>query len=140
MSRQPFEMVAHTADIGVLIRGRDIEELLVNAARGLYSILLCATSPAERLERVVTVDSPDGDALLVDWLNELIYLFDAERLAFSRFEFEHLTECRLQVRCFGEYIDTARHKVVRDVKAATYHEAHIQRVENGYAVRVILDV
>ena len=140
MSRQAFEMVSHTADIGMLIRGRDREELLLNAAQALYSILLCATSLAERLERVVTVDSPDGDTLLVDWLNELIYLFDAERLAFSRFEVELLTECRLQIRCFGEYIDTARHKVMRDVKAATYHMTHIQRTKDGYAAQVILDV
>ncbi len=140
MSRQPFEMVSHTADIGMLIRGRDREELLLNAAQALYSNLFRATGLAERLERVVTIDSPEGDALLIDWLNELIYLFDTDRLAFSRFEVELLTECRLQVRCFGEYIDTSRHRVVRDVKAATYHEAHVQRVEDGYAVRVILDV
>ena len=140
MSRQPFEMVSHTADIGMLIRGRDREELLLNAAQALYSNLFRATGLAERLERVVTIDSPDGDALLIDWLNELIYLFDTDRLAFSRFEVELLTECRLRVRCFGEYIDTSRHRVVRDVKAATYHEAHVQRVEDGYAVRVIFDV
>ena len=140
MSRQPFEMVSHTADIGMLIRGRDKEELLLNAAQALYSNLFRATGLTERLERVVTIDSPDGDALLVDWLNELIYLFDTDRLAFSRFEVELLTECRLRVRCFGEYIDISRHRVVRDVKAATYHEAHVQRVEDGYAVRVIFDV
>ena len=133
-------MVSHTADIGMLIRGRDREELLLNAAQALYSNLFRATGLAERLERVVTIDSPDGDALLIDWLNELIYLFDTDRLAFLRFQVELLTECRLRVRCFGEYIDTSRHRVVRDVKAATYHEAHVQRVEDGYTVRVILDV
>ncbi len=140
MSRQPFEMVAHTSDIGVCIHGGDMEELLVNAARALYSILLRTTNLTERLERVIAVDSPDGETLLIDWLNELIYLFDAERIAFSRFEVELLTECRLQIHCFGERIDTTRHEVVRDVKAATYHAAHIHRTRGGYSARVILDV
>ena len=133
-------MVAHTSDIGVCIHGGDMKELLVNAARALYSILLRTTTLTERLERVIAVDSPDGETLLIDWLNELIYLFDAERLAFSRFEVEELTKCRLQIRCFGESIDTARHEVVRDVKAATYHNAHIHCGDDGYSAQVILDV
>ncbi len=140
MSRQPFEMVAHTADIGVRIHGGDMEELLVNAAHALYSILLRTTNLTERLERVVTVDSPDEETLLVDWLNELIYLFDAEQLAFSRFEVEQLTGCCLQARCFGECTDSARHEAARDVKAATYHMAHIHRAADGYTAQVILDV
>ena len=133
-------MVAHTADIGVRIHGGDMEELLVNAAHALYSILLGAPNLTERLERAVTVDSPDEETLLVDWMNELIYLFDAERLAFSRFEVEQLTERCLQIRCFGECIDTAGHEVARDVKAATYHTAHIHRADDGYTAQVILDV
>jgi len=133
-------MVAHTADIAVSVHGGDMGELIVNAARALYSILLRATDLTERLQRVITVDSPDEETLLVDWLNELIYLFDAERLAFSRFRVEQLTECRLQIRCFGERIDNARHEIVRDVKAATYHMAHIHRADDGYTAQVILDV
>ena len=140
MSRQPFEMVAHTSDIGVCIHGGSMDELLVNAAHALYSIMLRTSGLEERLERVVAVDSPDAETLLIDWLNELIYLFDAERLAFSRFDVEQLSECRLEIRCFGESIDTSRHRVAREVKAATYHAAHIYRTRGRYSAHVILDV
>jgi len=140
MSQQPFEIVSHTADIGMLVRGRDTGELLVHAAQALYSVLFYTTGFTQQLERIVVIDSLDGDTMLVDWLNELIYLFEAERLVFSRFQIEQITESGLRIRCLGECIDTGLHDVARDVKAATYHDVHISRTEDGCAARVIFDV
>lgn len=140
MSTQPFEIVSHTADIAMAVRGRTLAELMANAGCALYFMLLGACNPTEQIEKTVVVDSIDRDALLVDWLNELIYMVDAEQLAFGRFEIVHLTDTSATVRCFGHQIDETHHRLACDIKAATHHMARIESDGSELTARVILDI
>ncbi len=141
MDRQPFEMLSHTADIAVLVRGRDMAELLSNAARALYAAMLPAeTEIRSTVTRTIRIDSVDADTLLVDWVNELIYQIDAEHMVFSRFRFPSLGDDRLEAECGGELLDHSRHRLTREVKAATYHMSHIECTDNGLEARIVLDV
>ncbi|MCK9356530.1 MAG: archease [Dehalococcoidia bacterium] len=92
------------------------------------------------VERVLTVDSVDDAALVIDWLNELIYVLDAEQTVFGDFEVLELTAGRAVIRCRGEHVDTTRHHRSREVKAATYHMARLRRVPAGYVSRVLFDI
>ena len=87
----------------------------------------------------VAVSAPDRDALLVAWLNELLFLCEVENRYFSRFEIYELEETGLKARCYGERFDPGRHRLKSGVKSATYH---MLRVEEGNPARVqvILDV
>jgi SHS2 domain-containing protein len=76
---------------------------------------------------------------VVDWLNELLYIFDVEHVVFSRFDVIDLNENKLRAEVYGEKVDLSRHKLKREVKAATYHSLEIRR-ENGYRIQVILDI
>ncbi|MBN1856958.1 MAG: archease [Dehalococcoidia bacterium] len=140
MSTQPFEIVSHTADIAMAVRGRTLAELMANAGCALYSMLLGPCNSTEQIERTVVVDSIDRDALLVDWLNELIYMVDVEQLAFARFEIVHMDDTRATVRCFGHPIDETHHRLKRDIKAATHHMAQIESDGSEFTARVILDI
>ena len=140
MATKPFEIIAHTADVAVLVRGRDLAELLVHAARALYAVVFADLLVAAVVERVLTVDSVDDAALVIDWLNELIYLLDAEQTVFGDFEVMELTAGHAVVRCRGEYLNAARHHRSREVKAATYHMARLRRIPSGYVSRVVFDI
>jgi SHS2 domain-containing protein len=94
----------------------------------------------ERLERDLKVGSEDRDSLLVNWLNELIYVFDAEHILFRRFDISTLAENLLESRCYGEQFDPAKHKIKIGVKAATYHMLTVEEDTGGYKARVIFDI
>ena len=138
--KRSSQIVDHTADIGILAYGEDIEELFANAALALFSLITDAESIEERLNLSLEVSSEDTENLLVDWLNELIYLFDVEHTVFSRFEIRSLTHNHLQAVCYGESRDPTRHKIEVGVKAATYHMLKLDRNGEGYRARVILDI
>jgi len=140
MQPKPFEFVAHTADVAVLIRGHNLAELLCNAAAALYSLVMGATSAAATLRRAVAINSVDNDALLVDWLNELIYLLFVEHLAFSAFQFDELANGRLVAQCCGEHLAPPDLHLIREVKAATHHMAHIAPAAGGFVARIVFDV
>ncbi|MBI2846403.1 MAG: archease [Chloroflexi bacterium] len=140
LAKADFEVIEHTADVGILARGTTLKEAFANAARGLFSIIVDLDSVEERERKEVEVPGQvDEEMLLVEWLNSLIYLFDVENLLFKRCNILELGEKGLKAECFGERVDPSRHILKTGVKAATYH---MLRVEKGSycQVKVLFDI
>ena len=136
----PFEIVAHTADVALVIRGRTMGELLTNAALALVHLTTAGSGVQATECRTIAVDSVDDDALLVDWLNELIYFMYAERIVYTEFIFPELTAGHVVARCCGWHLCPGSDQLRREVKAATHHMVHISSTPDGYSARVIVDV
>jgi len=116
-----FTFLEHTADVGIVATGATLGEALAWAAKGMFSAIadLDRVVPRKRLE--VSVISSDSSALVVDWLNELLYRYEAE--GFLPREFDVTvddTGTGLHAQCWGEPIDLERHQILTSVKAATY--------------------
>jgi len=140
MVKRAFDIIDHTADVGIVAYGADIKQLFSNAALALFSLITEPESIKEKMQRRVEIISEDKDSLLIEWLNELIYLFDAEHILFKRFDIESLNSNQLKAACYGEDFDALRHKIKVGVKAATYHMLKINRDSGGYQVQIIFDV
>jgi len=140
MGGRAFEVIDHAADVGIIAYGTDIKQIFSNAAFGLFSLITEPESIGAELQRKLEVVAEDRDSLLVEWLNELIYLFDAEHLLFNKFDIDSLTSNRLKATCYGDKFDPLRHKLKLGVKAATYHMLKTDRRSNGYRAQVIFDI
>jgi len=134
-----FEIVNHTADVGVRAYGTDIKQAYANAAKALFSLITELDDVQEVLHRDIEVTAADEESLLVEWLNELIYLFDVENIIFNRFDIIELGSTRLKARSYGEKVDRSRHKLKTGVKAATYHMLKINKGD-GCQVQVLFDI
>jgi SHS2 domain-containing protein len=77
--------------------------------------------------------------LLFDWLNELLYAFESEKLLLSEFEIV-IGEQEVQAICRGEPMDSARHEMDHEVKAITYHGLRVQQMTEGWEAEVIVDI
>ncbi|HEX9897156.1 MAG TPA: archease [Dehalococcoidales bacterium] len=135
-----FEILNHTADIGIIARGQDVRETFINAARGLFSLVIDPEEVSVKKHREISITAPDREALLVNWLNELIYLLDAEEVLFKDFKIIEITGTRLKVKAGGERINTKKHHLRREVKAATYHQLKIEQTAEGWRAQVIFDI
>jgi SHS2 domain-containing protein len=135
-----FELIEHTADVGVEASGADLREAFEAAAEGMFSIIAETESVKPTETYQVEADADDAEALLVEWLNELLYLFDAKNVLLCRFSVTSLTPIRLEADVFGEKYDPSRHRINMAVKAATYHAVSVEEDDAGARVRVILDV
>ena len=134
-----FEIIDHTADVGIAAYGADMSQAFANAARALFSLITELDDVAEALHRDVELIAPDQESLLVEWLNELIYLFDTENIIFKRFDITQLNHTQLKARSYGEKVDKSKHKLKTGVKAATYH---MLKVDKGDVckVQVLFDI
>jgi SHS2 domain-containing protein len=137
--KKAFEIIDHTADVGIIAYGADIKELFSNAALALFSLITEPESVEEKLHLDLEVSSEDRDSLLVEWLNELIYLFDVKHILFNRFNIKSLTNNALKATCYGENFDPMKHKIKMGVKAATYHMLKIDK-SDGCKAQIILDI
>ncbi len=134
-----FEILNHTADVGIIAYGASMNEAFANAAKGLFSLITELDDVEEVIYRDIELTAPDQESLLVSWLNELIYLFDVENILFKRFDITELSETRLKARSYGEKVDVSRHQIKIGVKAATYHMLKIEK-NNGIRAQVLLDI
>jgi len=135
-----FEVIDHTADVGIIAYGTEIKQVFGNAALALFSLITELEDVGEELKYDVEVASEDRESLLVEWLNELIYLFDAEHVLLKKFDVQSLSNARLKAACYGEKFDPSRHKIKTGVKAATYHMLRIDKYNKGYKAQVIFDI
>ena len=138
--KRAFEIIDHTADVGIIAYGADVEELFSNAALALFSLITEIESVEEKLHLDLEVSSEDRDSLLVEWLNELIYFFDVKHILFNRFDIESLTHNELKATCYGEGFDPMKHKIKTGVKAATYHMLKLDKSGDGCKAQIILDI
>ena len=134
-----FEIVNHTADVGIIAYGANISQAFTNAARALFSLITELDNVDEVVYRDIELIAPDQESLLVQWLNELIYLFDTENIIFKRFDISQLNSTQLKARSYGEKVDSAKHKLKTGVKAATYHMLKVDKT-NGCQVQVLFDI
>ncbi len=137
---QKYEFIDHTADAGLVVYGASRKDIFINAAIGMFSLITDSKEVADIEKYEIAVDADDYEELLVTWLNELLYLFDAENLVFSRFEIIRLNHDSLVAVAFGEAIDFSRHEIKTAIKAATYHQLNFTRSDTGFSAQVILDV
>ncbi|MBI4572271.1 MAG: archease [candidate division NC10 bacterium] len=135
-----FEIFAVTADKGIRAWGRDLREVFVNAARGMWSLMVEPGTARCRQRLTVTVEAADRETLLVAWLNELLYLYEVEEFVAAEFSMRHLTDTALAAEVCGERVDRERHPLVGHVKAATYHLLEVCPTESGWKAQVVVDV
>ena len=134
-----FEILDHTADVGVIAYGVDLKQAFANAAKGLFSLITELDDVEEVLHRDIELTASDEESLLVGWLNELVYRFDTEGVLFKRFDIIQLGDTHLKARSYGEKADSSKHSLKTGVKGATYHMLKVDKID-GFRVQVLFDI
>jgi SHS2 domain-containing protein len=150
MADKNYELIEHTADIGIRVRGEDLKELFRNAALAMFDIIaekLTADScpclagrqeltPGKKI--AIQQEADNLEELFVNWLNELLSLSATEEKIFCDFEFKNLNERNLGASVGGGNLK--EYKINSEIKAATYHGLKIEKTKIGWQAEVIFDV
>ncbi len=129
-----WQEIDHTADLALHLWAVDLPDLFATAARGMFSLFVVAdeTQPETK---TLTLRALDVETLLIDWLNELLYLVEVEGLAFTTFEFAQLTPTQLQATLRGGPIL----EYTGYVKAATFHDLRVDATPAGFETEIVFD-
>ncbi|MGM0771824.1 MAG: archease [Halobacteriota archaeon] len=138
-----YEYLEHTADAKFRAYGKTVEEAFENAAVAMFNVMI-NTSKVDCIHTEdIELISPEIDDLLVDWLSELLFLFEVDFMAFGKFEVTSITqengEYKLSASASGEEIDLEKHEIDTEVKAVTYNELKVEETTEGFMVQVTVD-
>lgn len=136
-----YRIFDHTADLGVEVTGATLEELYAGAAFALFDLLTDLSSVRAGRSREFDVLGEDPAGLLVNFLREILYAWNGEGFLMKSCFIRQITPTRLGAVLRGETYDLARHRILKEIKAVTYHQASVLRTpEGGWAARVVFDV
>jgi SHS2 domain-containing protein len=135
-----YQVFAHTADVGLRIKATELNSVFAEAGIALFSLIVSDLRDIEvRIEHEFHVEGHDLDFLLLDWLHELLFTFETQRLLFREFQVS-VHASGLDAKAWGELFDEHRHRLDHEVKAITYHGLRLERMSGGWLAEVIVDI
>lgn len=135
-----YEFFEHTADLGLRVRARDLNGLFRDAAMGFFAMVV-EELPRGRTgsSRTFSIPGRRQDYLLFDWLNELLYVFDTERVLLGDFEVS-VSDSGVAATMSAWTWDEQLDRPLREVKAITYHGLRVEQADEGWLAEVIVDI
>ncbi len=133
-----YKILEHPADLKLEVKAPKIEELFLNLAWGICEVMVPKLNqfPASG-KRIIKAQGKDKESLLVNFLNEIIYLSDAEREIYRNFKIKRFQPNKF-LEVVAEVVKPKRKEV--EIKAATYHDLEILKKNNHWQAVVVFDI
>ena len=142
-----FEIINHTADVGILVWGKSCKDIFENAALGMVCLLIDIHTVLCKEEKKIKIEAEDEEELLLKWLREILFLIEQNGMVFSEFHikkdnfaYKNLHKYVFYCSLGGEKIDPERHNICREIKAVTRHGLYIKRKMGLWEARIFFDV
>jgi SHS2 domain-containing protein len=130
-----YEEIPHTADWSIRVWARNLEELLVESAQGMYWLAGAELAEEPRIKKTFEAEESDGESLLVAFLSELVYYAEQENLGFDDFDIQ-IKNGRLKAELEGAPLKS----LSKAIKAVTWHNLNINKTARGLEVEIVFDV
>ncbi len=143
MAEGGFRFLEHISEAYIEAYGKNLEEAFEYAAKAMFEVMTDTSKVEARVEEDVEVEGEDKEALLMEWLSELLYRYGAKNMVYSKFKvsIEKTDEgYRLKGKAWGEEFDPQKHPSRTEVKAVTYSLMEIEEKEGRATVKFVLDI
>jgi SHS2 domain-containing protein len=135
-----YEIIDHTADIGLRAYGKDLKQCFVNAAYGMFNILADLKNVRAEKRLTISLKAPNLEELFLSWLSELLYLYNGKKIILKEVQIDKLSEKAISAKAIGERLNAKRHRLKTEIKAVTYHQLKVEKLKAGWQGQVIFDV
>jgi len=138
-----FEILEHTADIGIAAYGKTRKEVFINTAKGMFEIIAGENkNPKENFYDKIKLEADNLEGLLFAWLNELLYIGETRLVILNKFHIKELSDFQIKAEVEGMKINPPSIKIEKEIKAATYHLLEIKKDEESglWRAQVIFDI
>ncbi len=135
-----YRILDHTADLGVEVSAATRERLYAGAVVALFDLLTEQSLVRPETGRELVVDGRDPADLLVNFLRDALYLWSGEGWLAKTCTVRQADARQVSALLRGESFDPARHRIKREIKAITYHQASVEPGGDGWTARMVFDV
>ncbi|MBU0687016.1 MAG: archease [Candidatus Margulisbacteria bacterium] len=135
-----YKPIPHPSDLALIAEGADLKEAFEAAALGMFAFITNLDKVAEKKFIKVSAGGEDKEALLVNFLNELIFLEDAKGILVKAISILDLTETSIEAEVVGENYNPKKHQLTHSIKAATYNQLKVDQQKDRVEITVVFDV
>jgi SHS2 domain-containing protein len=135
-----YEVIDHTADLGIHVFGADAKDLFANAAFALFDLIADIDALKGLNEHEVHITGDDWPDTMVNWLRELLYLWTCKEMLVKITDISYLTEHELTATVKFDPYDPDRHEIKNEIKAVTYHQIQVEKGPLSWKSKIIFDV
>ena len=138
-----FEILEHTADIGIAAYGKTKREVFINAAKGMFEIIAGENKNLkDNFYDKIKLEADNLEGLLFAWLSELLYIGETRLVILNKFQINELSDYQIKAEVEGAKINPPSTKIEKEIKAVTYHRLEIKKDEESglWSAQVIFDI
>jgi protein archease len=140
LKRHTFEIIDHTADLGIVVAGTNLKELFQNASHAMMRIML-KQGPEETGEPTnISVQGSDLLDLMVRWLGEILYIFQGANRLVTQTKILEIIPNHLDAQIKTIPFSLDKHEILTEIKAVTYHQIEVIRKGGLWNARIIFDL
>lgn len=140
MSARFYRIIEHTADTGFEVRADTLEQLYEYAASAFFDIMWQINTLEENQPEIIKVTGIDPQQLLVKFLEEFLYYYDAKGKVCTGVEIVAVSDTRILARAWLQKFDQKKDQELLSVKAVTYHQLFVGSEKGIWVARVFLDI
>lgn len=143
-NKSGFTAIDHTADVGIKFYGNSFSEILINAAKGMFSIIIDRRTVKAAEEKHFTIVGKDYEEVTINWLRELHFFHQNELFLFRAFNIKNASENKgkffVSATAKGENINQNKHLIKNEIKLVTYHKFYVKKINDAWEGQVIFDI
>ncbi|MDY6791987.1 MAG: archease [Thermodesulfobacteriota bacterium] len=138
-SSMKYRLIDHTADFGIHVFGSDLKDLFTNAALAMFDLITDINDLKIEEKCILTVKGSDHPDLMVNWLRELLYIWNGKQKLVAAIDILSIAKYELTANIKFDSFEPAVHCIRNEIKAVTYHQIQVSRAETGWESKIIFD-
>lgn len=135
-----YKLIDHTADFGIEVKGTDQKSLFANTALAMFDLITSSSALTGKNEYDLHVEGTDRCDLMVNWLRELLYLWNGKQMVIKEVTILSFSEKKLSATVTYDVFNPSIHEIKNEIKAVTYHQIKVSEKADAWEARVIFDV
>jgi len=135
-----YRLIDHTADFGIEVKGTDQNNLYVNAALAMFDLITNTSTLVGKSDSSLNVQGSDMCDLMINWLRELLYLWNGEKMLLKVADIHSISEKKLSATITYDLFEPDIHEIKNEIKAVTYHKIKVEQKSEYWISNIIFDV
>ncbi|HLN83929.1 MAG: archease [Betaproteobacteria bacterium] len=140
-NQKNYRITKHQSELAVRVVGNSQADLFANSALTLFDVMVTDVQKIDCKESIpLEVEGTDRDDLMVNWVRELLYLYQGSGYLLKEFLIREVKDTLVKADVRGEKIDPDRHEIQQEIAAVASHKSRMQKTGNQWTAHLIFEI
>jgi len=139
-NQKSYRLNKHQSEIAVRVIGNSQADLFVNSAFALFDVMADIKAIESRERLPLEVEGTDRDDLMVNWVRELLYLYQSSGYLLREFQVHEVKDTIVRAEVCGEKIDPDRHEIKQEIASIAFHKSRMEKTGNQWTAHLIFEI